>query len=113
MSGVFQPPPTWALPVIVDPTSGESIFNPIWLRWFIDLSKNLGTNGLPDNGGGIVAIQTFLQHETPWQSIDAFKGNVDNILSAAAYLPKQVSSLATQAFYTNDQSILASQIFGA
>jgi len=34
----FSPAPTWAMPVIVDPTSGENTFNPIWLRWFLDLS---------------------------------------------------------------------------
>jgi hypothetical protein len=40
MTSVFQPPPTYALPVVVDEITGKSIFNPIWLRWFIDLSKN-------------------------------------------------------------------------
>lgn len=45
MTTVFQPPPTWALPVIVDKTSGQGLFNPIWLKWFIDLSKNLSPAG--------------------------------------------------------------------
>jgi hypothetical protein len=40
MASVFQPPPTYALPVVVDEITGRSVFNPIWLRWFIDLSKN-------------------------------------------------------------------------
>ena len=40
MASVFQPPPTYALPVVVDEVTGRSVFNPIWLRWFIDLSKN-------------------------------------------------------------------------
>jgi hypothetical protein len=43
----FQPPPTWALPVIVDPNSKEGVFNPIWLRWFLELSENLTGTGAP------------------------------------------------------------------
>tara|TARA_R110000868_G_scaffold94340_5_gene260312 strand:- start:1254 stop:1679 length:426 start_codon:yes stop_codon:yes gene_type:complete len=42
---VFQPPPTWALPVLLDEVSGKATFNPIWLRWFLDLSQNLGSSG--------------------------------------------------------------------
>jgi hypothetical protein len=42
---VFQPPPTWALPVLLDDVSGKAAFNPIWLRWFLDLSQNLGSSG--------------------------------------------------------------------
>lgn len=41
----FQPPPTWALPVIESEVTKESVFNPIWLKWFIDLAKNLGVSG--------------------------------------------------------------------
>jgi hypothetical protein len=44
-TSVFQPPPTWALPVILDEVSGKAAFNPIWLRWFLDLSQNLGSGG--------------------------------------------------------------------
>ena len=44
-TSVFQPPPTWALPVVIDEVSGKAAFNPIWLRWFLDLSQNLGSGG--------------------------------------------------------------------
>tara|TARA_R110000868_G_scaffold401148_2_gene676473 strand:+ start:1879 stop:2739 length:861 start_codon:yes stop_codon:yes gene_type:complete len=56
----FQPPPTWALPVLVDESSGKSLFNPIWLRWFLDLSRNLDSTGAIDiaaNLAGGVAYQ--------------------------------------------------------
>lgn len=43
----FQPPPTWALPIIQDPVTGAGIYNPIWLKWFVDLSEKLGANGMP------------------------------------------------------------------
>ena len=52
----FQPPPTWALPILVDEKSGKAIFNPIWLKWFVDLSANLSSTGTPTgyvrNSGG-------------------------------------------------------------
>jgi len=51
MTSIFQPPPTYALPVIVDEITGKSVFNPIWLRWFLDLSKGLSASGTP---GGII-----------------------------------------------------------
>lgn len=55
MSGVFEPPPTYADPVIVDKKlepgdPGFSRFNPIWLKWFLDLIAFVNSNG----GGGVI-----------------------------------------------------------
>jgi len=41
----FQPPPTYASPVLVDEKTGKSQFNPIWLKWFVDLVSVLGPTG--------------------------------------------------------------------
>lgn len=41
----FQPPPTWALPVLVDERTQKSIFNPVWLKWFVDLTAILNAAG--------------------------------------------------------------------
>lgn len=41
----FQPPPTYAEVVIVDPVTKKGIFNPIWLNWFLNLVKNLNPSG--------------------------------------------------------------------
>lgn len=41
----FQPPPTWALPVLVDERTKEGQFNPIWLKWFVDLAQVLSSFG--------------------------------------------------------------------
>lgn len=41
----FQPPPTYAMPVIEDQRTKTLVFNPIWLKWFLDLSQNLGVAG--------------------------------------------------------------------
>jgi len=56
MAGVFQPPPTWALPVIVDEMTGKAIFNPVWLRWFVDFSANVGTGGA--GSGSVISVNT-------------------------------------------------------
>ena len=54
----FQPPPTWALPVIKNETTGEPVFNPIWLRWFLDLSSQLNAAGtIGDHSVTYVKIQ--------------------------------------------------------
>jgi len=41
MSGLLQPPPTWALPIIKDTRLDEPVFNPVWLNWFLELVKTL------------------------------------------------------------------------
>lgn len=51
----FQPPPTWANPVIVDEATGRGAFNPVWLKWFVDLAGVLntvdaGSGGINHNG---------------------------------------------------------------
>ena len=48
----FQPPPTWANPVLVDKQTGESKFNPVWLKWFVDLVAVINASG-----GGAGAVQ--------------------------------------------------------
>ena len=35
----FQPPPTYAEPVLVDEKTKKAQFNPIWLKWFVDLTQ--------------------------------------------------------------------------
>lgn len=35
----FQPVPTYASPVEVDPRTGKSQFSPTWLSWFLTLSQ--------------------------------------------------------------------------
>lgn len=42
----FPVPPTYAEPTIVDPNSGKAQFNPIWLKWFLDVAQFLSGVGL-------------------------------------------------------------------
>lgn len=41
----IQPPPTYAEPVLVDEQTKKAKFNPIWLKWFVDLAQILNTSG--------------------------------------------------------------------
>lgn len=41
----FQPPPTWALPILVNEQTKQAQFNPIWLKWFVDLAGVLSSFG--------------------------------------------------------------------
>ena len=47
----FTPPPTYAEPVIADEKTGKSTFNPIWLKWFLDISAFVSINGGSSSGG--------------------------------------------------------------
>lgn len=53
MAVAFQPPPTYASPVLVDERTKQSQFNPIWLKWFLDLAAFLTASG--GGSGGAAA----------------------------------------------------------
>ena len=80
----FQPPPTWANPVIVDEATGRSTFNPIWLKWFIELSANLGGQGA---GSGTVIGHTpvTLGHMAAWFDSAAVNIGDGGVIGSAAH----------------------------
>lgn len=41
----LPPPPTYAEVVLHDKDGSNPRFNPIWLNWFLELTRNLGTTG--------------------------------------------------------------------
>lgn len=58
MATVFQPPPTWAEVILVDEKTKLARFNPIWLKWFVDLIAVLQSSGVVggiehNNGTGL------------------------------------------------------------
>lgn len=42
---VFQPPPTWAEVILYSEDRKKGNFNPVWLKWFIDLVGYLNASG--------------------------------------------------------------------
>lgn len=56
MSVIFEPPPTYAEVVVYDKDGKNARFNPIWLKWFVDIAALLTTSG---GGGG-----SFVHNDT-------------------------------------------------
>jgi len=59
---LIQPPPTYALPILVDENTGQATFNPIWLKWFIDFT------GLINAAGG-TSLASIINQATPVLSL--------------------------------------------
>lgn len=59
MTKTFQPPPTYANLGIVDKTTGQVIFNPIWLNWFNLLQKSLVVKAQPPTAYAAVTAPTL------------------------------------------------------
>jgi len=51
MTVIFSPPPTYAEVVLVDEKTDKARFNPIWLKWFVDVAAVLTSSGA---GGGSI-----------------------------------------------------------
>lgn len=45
MSANFPPPPTYAIPVIEDKSTGKFNFNPVWLQWFLSIAAFVSQAG--------------------------------------------------------------------
>lgn len=104
MASIFQPPPTYALPVVVDEITGRSVFNPIWLRWFLDLSKGLSAGGTPS--GAIVGPPTSIAgHVVLWDNATGSLLKDGGQLGTAAYQNSTVFQPAGT--YVNSVSVTA------
>lgn len=69
MAVEFQPPPTYADPVVIDDNSKRSQFNPIWLKWFLDLAQYVTQTGNQSTGTGPLVRQnspTVLDQTVDW-----------------------------------------------
>ncbi len=52
MATTFEPPPTYAEVVVFDERGEHPKFNPIWLKWFVDIAAYLTASG----GGGVGVV---------------------------------------------------------
>lgn len=104
MASIFQPPPTYALPVVVDEITGRSIFNPIWLRWFLDLSKGLNAGGGPT--GAIYGPPTSISgHVVLWDNTTGTLLKDGGSLGSAAY--QDTTAFQPAGTYVNSVSVTA------
>ena len=80
----FQPPPTWANPVVVDEATGKSIFNPVWLKWFIDLSAGLESTGSGSGNASGYAPVT-IGHFAKWLDTSATALGDGGVIGSASH----------------------------
>lgn len=87
----FQPPPTYALPILVDERSGTAQFNPIWLKWFLDLTSIL--NSLGGIAAGAHNSLTGLQGGTAGQffHMTSAEDSLVGSLASGTYTPTLTS----------------------
>ena len=108
----FQPPPTWALPILVDERTGLAVFNPVWLKWFVDLTAALPASGagsvssvsvVPANGlAGTVATSTTTPAITLRTTVTGLlKGNGTAISAAVSGTDYAPATSGTSILYGN------------
>ena len=60
MTTVFQPPPTWELPIVLDFEKKVGLYSPVWLRWFLDLVRTFNANGTVRPAPPVIELQTVV-----------------------------------------------------
>lgn len=101
----FQPPPTYAEVVLTDPKDPrKGKFNPIWLKWFLDLASFVSSSG-GGGGSGVVHNDTSgkqggggteFYHLTGAQNalVAALTATAAQINAAAAYIAALTATTA-------------------
>ena len=90
----FQPPPTWALPILVDERTKTTKFNPVWLQWFVDLVAIVNASG---GGSGTILHNSTgsLQGGTAneyYHLTSAFFNSLTGVSGTASFLAATVSA---------------------
>lgn len=91
----IQSPPTFAPVVLVDEKTGRASFNPIWLRWFVDLVGSIeGANHELLTGllGG--AVGTGHWHLTAAELSSVQNGAFQNLSAAKTFCPPKETAVA-------------------
>lgn len=110
----ISPPPTYAEVVLVDEKTKQGRFNPIWLRWFLDLARILNTAGgttINHNDTGSIQGGSASEryHLTAAEVALIGPSMSDNVLLQRVF--RQAVS-APQVSWANAENIIAGQVFG-
>lgn len=85
---IFQPAPTFVLPISIDPVTKEARFSEVWLNWFLSLNQVVNDAGLADNS------LSFTEQ---------------NIMAVRAFEPRQQFHYT---FSAEAQDLIANRVFG-
>lgn len=106
MAKDFTPPPTYADPVAVNEVTGKSQFNPIWLRWFLDIAQYISNNsggsstvnhqGLQNLQGG-TATERYHLSNTQYTSLVYTTGTYSNPSWITSLSYTKITGLGTMA----------------
>ena len=61
----FQPPPTYANPILTDEVTKQVTFNPIWLKWFVDIASFLSSGAGSGSDGSSTGEGNFVRQSGP------------------------------------------------
>lgn len=107
MTTLFPEAPTYADPIIVDERTKKARFNPIWLRWFLQVAQLFSESG---GGGGAFEhnLLSGLQGGTTDEYYHLPEGNSGGIPYYSA-----VGALASSATFGTDEVLLGGGIGAA
>ena len=109
MTTVFQPPPTWELPIVLVFEKKVGTFSPIWLSWFLLLVKNFNASGtLP-----VVPPVIEMQSVTTGFSITPVAGTEVLILTSAGTLAAGTVTLPGSPVNGQVLTVVSNQIIQA
>lgn len=98
----FQTPPTFANPIVID-AAGNPQFNPIWLRWFLDIAAFISSSG-GAGGSALHNILTDLQGGTANQyyHLTQTQNQLIQTISSGTYTPTlfNTTNMAASTAYT-------------
>lgn len=98
----FQPPPTWALPILVNEQTKQAQFNPIWLKWFVDLAGVLSSFG----GGSGSADHNLLSGLQGGAASEYYHLNAADYGKLTTYQPFPVGSIFVTVSASNPATLL-------
>ena len=83
----FQPPPTWAEVIVYDEERKKGSFNPVWLKWFIDLVGFLNAAGgsNPSAHNNLTGLQGGTANQ--FYHLTAAEQAIASLMAAGTYTP--------------------------
>ena len=113
---LVSPPPTYAEVILVDAQGKRPRFNPIWLKWFIDLAGTInaagGTTILHNDTGSIqggsaseryhlTSVQHGVTTAADWAALIALGAGILAKTAAATYAARTITGTASQIVVAN------------